>query len=317
MDFCAPNVQVDTHVFNLGTNPDCDESDHVLDEVNIWASHIFVKKLIGSTKYDLLEFVQGGLYPDKLYWTGDTGQARLYGAAICTQVHGMLDYTDNYLEASGTRYVLLKSNYWQISQSRDSGTGALTGRFNIEFMTTTTTESIVIGTNDAITAQADFVHEIHLRARHVYVADGILNIDLLTLTSGSGLSKATRVTMSGAQSLSTTTESIIQFNSEVYDDDARHSTSTYKFTAQETKIHSVDACTRFTGAAAGTYIMRIYKGSTLMAFSSHRLTLAGDFYVHVSGVFKVTTGDTLEIRAYQDTGYSGTIQATGWVNYVC
>lgn len=116
------------------------------------------------------------------------------------------------------------------------------------------------------------------------------------------------------QNLPNTTETKIQFNTETYDNDADYDNATnYQFTAPEDGLYSFSTTLKVTLGAVGSCECRIYVNSTMIQSDSKYFPSAGTVFNHCSATTKLSASDTVEIRAYQGTGFAATIQATDTV----
>lgn len=297
----------------FGTPPWAVSDDDRIHSFNVLAEHFYIQKSVGGTVWDLFDYVQGGVYPTVLY--NILTETRLTGTALGVDIDGQLVW-DSFIEdtmgSASDRFSCLVMDAWRLGFLEVSGSPELKHlRLEVIDPADISVCKLSIGTKSEESSTANWLPEINLRAKAIYVTDGVSNINLLTLSSGSGLSKTTRAYMSGSQSLNTTTETLVKYTSETYDDDSAHSTSTGKFTAVTAGIYIITASLNCTLAAAGTVHIRIYKNSTQMDTSAAYIDKAGTVYPAITTTLKLSVSDTVEIRAYQDSGYSSTIQTGG------
>lgn len=114
-----------------------------------------------------------------------------------------------------------------------------------------------------------------------------------------------------SQTLNNLTETKIQFNSQLYDFGDNYDESTnYRFTAPKDGQYAISASGEITLAAAGRAQLRVYIGSTLRARADSSIESAGTVYPNVALSYRLSEGTTVEIRAWQNSGFTATIQAT-------
>jgi hypothetical protein len=113
------------------------------------------------------------------------------------------------------------------------------------------------------------------------------------------------------QTLNNLTETKVQFNTDENDDGSDYdATTNYQFTAPSTGRYTFNAGLYVTLAAAGYCEIRLYVNSTLMRTGVSRTTAASNVFPTVGGTFKLSTNDTVEIRAFQNSGFASTIQTS-------
>lgn len=136
-------------------------------------------------------------------------------------------------------------------------------------------------------------------------------IALTDLLGGGGTVIGFEAYRTATQSLTTSVETVIQFNNVVNNDGSDFSTSTYKFTAAVNEWYILAASIDVTLAAAGACVMRLYKNSTLIALSGNYSPSSGTIAMSLATAVKPAVNDTFEIRIFQTSGFTATIQPTG------
>lgn len=123
--------------------------------------------------------------------------------------------------------------------------------------------------------------------------------------------------VSSNQSVSATTETVIDYDTEVYDYGSNFNTSTSVFTAPEDGRYLVIATALFgIGADGQSYHMRLYVNSTLTALSQRRASGTFAQTNQVMGIIDVDANDTIDVRAYTsgaDTITSGINQSSLYI----
>lgn len=121
------------------------------------------------------------------------------------------------------------------------------------------------------------------------------------------------VRLSANQSIPTATDTLVQFNTELYDDNGDFDTSTYLFTAPVTARYRIEALARFLTAATdvGRFGVRIqyngaggYYGNYLYAIDPYAPSAA---LTRLSSA-EVPEGTTLGLYAYQNVGVNRNVE---------
>lgn len=116
---------------------------------------------------------------------------------------------------------------------------------------------------------------------------------------------------SGNQTLTSGVETKVQYPNKQDDPGGDFNTSTYVFTAPTTGRYVFSASAQITLGAAGRAELRLYHGSTLVSEGGSRTNQAESIRCTTSVVRQMTASTTMEVRAYQASGFSATIQNTG------
>lgn len=117
-------------------------------------------------------------------------------------------------------------------------------------------------------------------------------------------------TRSTAQTIETGSDTIVQYNTEVYDPSSSYNNTTYKFTAPATGVYHFDASVLFTSTsnwnAGETCEMIAYYdgGADKRMGTRDTIQVSGSYYwkVSISFDYKMTSGKTMEIRVFQSSG---------------
>lgn len=109
------------------------------------------------------------------------------------------------------------------------------------------------------------------------------------------------------QSLSSGSFQIAQYATEVYDNNSAYNNGTYIFTAPATGLYEVEAAARIPMANGSNAAIKIYKnGSAYNADRNWSVTAnLGQMTIHDE--MSLTSGDTISIYIFQDTGSSKTV----------
>lgn len=115
-----------------------------------------------------------------------------------------------------------------------------------------------------------------------------------------------------AQSIPNATLTIVQYDTEVYDQLGEYNPATYTFTAKAAGVYLVEAAVIFdaTGAFTGeeSASLRLYKGATLYSYLDRRdqLNVATSTLTYVrlggSDTIHLAAGETILVRVYQTSG---------------
>jgi len=135
----------------------------------------------------------------------------------------------------------------------------------------------------------------------------------LILAAGS---PAARVYNSANISVANFSHQYLTFNSERFDNDSIHSTSsnTDRLTAPSAGVYLIQAHVRFASNATGTRALRLQvNGSTLIALRSQAAVAAGygQTELEISTTYKLAANDYVRVSAFQDSGGALNVEAGG------
>lgn len=123
--------------------------------------------------------------------------------------------------------------------------------------------------------------------------------------SGAGLFIGCRVYNTGNQALATGVYTAITFDSERYDTDGMHSTSsnTSRITINQDGKYHVGACVSYAPHVTGQRFVTIYlNGTTYIAYTRPVSDAADGSYTTLACDYQFSAGDYIEVRMYQNTG---------------
>jgi len=153
-----------------------------------------------------------------------------------------------------------------------------------------------------------------------FVADGDI-VDALVAGNAPPLILATgapsaRVYNSANISVANFSHQYLTFNSERFDNDSIHSTSsnTDRLTAPSAGVYLIQAHVRFASNATGTRALRLQvNGSTLIALRSQAAVAAGygQTELEISTTYKLAANDYVRVSAFQDSGGALNVEAGG------
>jgi hypothetical protein len=137
-------------------------------------------------------------------------------------------------------------------------------------------------------------------------------VQITNLPSGGGGTvnsafSAHRITSN--QTLNNIVETIFVANNEDRDEGGDYSTSTGKFTAPVTGWYTFNATLTIQTFAFGNMFVRIYQNTTKVAEDFTDAPSAGVFNLGCSATLYLTSGDTVDVRAYQNSGSTASINA--------
>lgn len=112
----------------------------------------------------------------------------------------------------------------------------------------------------------------------------------------------------GNQALASGLEVLIVVPDKVDDDGGDFNTSTYQFTAPTVGRYVFACSIEITIAASGIGECRIYRNSTRQAEASDQSNVASTVKPCVAVALKLDAGDTVEVRAWENTGFAATLQ---------
>lgn len=116
------------------------------------------------------------------------------------------------------------------------------------------------------------------------------------------------VNMTSVQSLSNTTLTTVNFDTEVFDIGSNYNTTNKQFTAPVDGKYFFNTAIRSSSTHGSDDDLHIYKNSTAYATESQFNQVSGPEYVTVSNTMNIscimdmTAGDTAEVKAYTETG---------------
>lgn len=289
----------------IGSHAAKTTADELLGKIYLYANQVYIKN--DSAEYDLFTIATGGLYPRRLY---DINQAIRAEAVVGgLSLEGGITY-NSYNTSVTDRLAMVLSRDWLFGFDDDDTTNY--AELLLEYSGSTPSgKKINIGAPKEKTAANDFIDAIYLRAKEVRIKNGSHDIDLFTISSGSGLSKqmiAKRITSS--QSISSSNPYQVIYNSEDADDDGAYVPSTGTYTATVAGCYVVSASIAFTIQTAGQVQIRITKNDATIQSNAIRPGVAISSTVSVSTNIKLAIGDTLKVVVYQDTGYAMTVLQT-------
>jgi hypothetical protein len=117
---------------------------------------------------------------------------------------------------------------------------------------------------------------------------------------------------SGTQTITTLTEVKVEFPNKINDPGGDFNTTTYVFTAPTTGAYSFSASGRVTMPSKGRADFRLYHNTGMIAEGGASAGSAETLRPHVSVArVQMTAGQTMEVRAYNSSNGSATIQNTG------
>jgi hypothetical protein len=118
---------------------------------------------------------------------------------------------------------------------------------------------------------------------------------------------AARVYMSSSQIASASTVTKVTFDSERFDTDTMHSTSTNtsRLTCNTSGIYNIMGSVMFTANASGLRQVDIYYNDSTIIGIKNTAPISGDHtYLDVQSIYRLNTGDYVELRVYHDAGSS-------------
>lgn len=116
---------------------------------------------------------------------------------------------------------------------------------------------------------------------------------------------------SGNQTLNSASETKVAFPAEDEDPGSDFNTTTYVFTAPTAGRYTFTASAQITLAIAGRVELRLYHGSTLVSEGGSRTNQAESLRCCVAVVRHMAASETMEVRAFQTSGFAATIQNSG------
>jgi hypothetical protein len=147
------------------------------------------------------------------------------------------------------------------------------------------------------------------------VNSGATALEWGTAASGSTFSGC-RVTNSIAQSISTSTRTIVTFDTESFDTDGFHSTSTNtgRMTVPAGKAGKYLATAGITFAtnATGNRELYLFKNGNFYSSVFQPGTSAGSTSVPISDTLDLAVGDYVEVRVEQDSGSTVDVRGNNW-----
>ena len=133
--------------------------------------------------------------------------------------------------------------------------------------------------------------------------------------AGGGTPPAARVYNSAAISIPDNTNTALTFNSERYDNDSIHSTSsnTSRLTATTAGVYQITGHVGFQAGTTGRRQINLrVNGSTYIAIQDLPGTVpSSEVYLSVSADYKLDAGDYVELVAYQNDGSARNVLASG------
>ena len=135
--------------------------------------------------------------------------------------------------------------------------------------------------------------------------------DTVTLTSGAVqggfLNPAFFAYQSSAQSIGNTTQTVVQYDTVLYDTDSAYSTSDYRFTPQKAGKYYVGMTVRYNNVNSARCIGYLYKNNVLYAVdeqwsdssSGPDLTAQNYAIINMNG-----SSDYVDARTYHDKGFA-------------
>jgi hypothetical protein len=119
---------------------------------------------------------------------------------------------------------------------------------------------------------------------------------------------------SGTQSISTSTNTALQFDSEVYDSHGGHSdvTNNSRYTAVVAGWYEVISCAGIAANSTGSRRLFLQKnGTTTFAFKNQQNLTTTECHQCISGLVELAVGDYVEAIVWQDSGSSRNTALTG------
>jgi len=110
------------------------------------------------------------------------------------------------------------------------------------------------------------------------------------------------------QTLNSASETQVEFPNDQDDPGNDFNTTTDEFVAPTTGRYTFSASAQITLAAAGRVELRLYHGSTCVAEGGSRTNQAETIRCSVSVVRQMSSSTTMEVRAFQTSGFAATIQ---------
>lgn len=123
-----------------------------------------------------------------------------------------------------------------------------------------------------------------------------------------------RVTNVADQVIATSTRTVLTFDTEDYDNNALHSTSsnTSRLTCPVSGLYHIFGQITFTASAAGNIRLSdiFFNNTAMLAQGSATPNAAARGFPNVSTQYRMTVGDYVELRAFQDTGGNLNVQGS-------
>jgi len=133
-----------------------------------------------------------------------------------------------------------------------------------------------------------------------------------------------RLTKSGGQSITNNTGTMVTWDTETYDTDAFHSTSTNtsRITIPSGKAgyYSISATGGFSGNTTGQRYYGLYKNGTLILIFGRAAGYSADTVLSGTAILNLAVGDYIELEAFQNSGgalnFEGTIESQFSAQYL-
>lgn len=139
-----------------------------------------------------------------------------------------------------------------------------------------------------------------------FIVDSVVVTEINSLPMESMISSAVRVYRSSSQSITTGVEAAVSFNIERYDIGGDYVAPT--FTVPSSGFYNIQTCISLTMAATDVPRVRIYKNEIKIADGSDATAGASTVRPCASVTDLFAAGDEIEVRAFQTSGFTATLQ---------
>lgn len=168
--------------------------------------------------------------------------------------------------------------------------------------------SIVDAKGDLIVATAaDSVDRLAVGTNgQVLKADSSTATGLAWGADGSAAFSGVALFNSTNVSISNNTDTVMTWDSESYDTDGFHSTTTNtdRITAPSGKAgyYTINCILQYSANATGQRFVQVFKNNSYVAATSYQTTASGQIWQQVSATVYLAVGDYLTIKGYQNSG---------------
>lgn len=161
------------------------------------------------------------------------------------------------------------------------------------------------GAIDSFSLKVDGVTDV-LAAHVNNLQDSVVALETFLGAGGVAISQGVRVYNSAALVIPNATWTTLTFNTETYDLNGMHSTSsnTSRLTAQRAGKYAIFGSLQFAGSAVGVLrgMRFMVNGSVAIGLDLRSPNGAGTVNFAVAVFYALTTSDYVEIQVYQDSG---------------
>lgn len=159
---------------------------------------------------------------------------------------------------------------------------------------------------DSYSTKVDGIDDV--LASHVNnLQDAVVAVETFIGAGGLSLSQGVRVFNSANLTIDTGSWTTLTFDSESYDLNGMHSTSsnTSRLTAQRAGVYSIFGSIRFATSSSGTLrgVRIVVNGSVIIALDLRPPNgAASTVNITIASCYKLAVNDYVELQVYQDTG---------------